>query len=129
MEYNLGIIFYLTNIENIEIGIATFFLDIYNANKKNKGIPVKTILNVFNNWEFIDKKKFINLIKTELNYDCYFVSKNDDIKKSELSSLGIDRLIFLPRLDDFVNTEEILTFVKMYNKIGYTLFSFEYFKT
>jgi len=115
-DADLGIIFYLTNIENIEIGIATFFLDIYNANKINKGIPIKTILNVFNNWEFIDKKNFIKLIKTELKYDCYFVSKNDDIKNSQLTSLGIDRLIFLPRSDDFVNTEEILTFVKMYNK-------------
>jgi hypothetical protein len=114
-DEDLGIIFYLTNIENIEIGIATFFLDIYKA-KKNKGIPIKNILNVFNSWEFIDKKKFMKLVKYELDSDDYFVSRNDNIKLSNLSSLGIDRLIFLPRKDDFVNSEEIITFVKMYNR-------------
>jgi hypothetical protein len=115
-DEDIGIIFYLTNIENMEIGIATFFLDIYNATKKNKGIPIKTILNVFNNWEFVDKNKFIKLIKTELDCETYFITKNDDFKNSFLSSLGVDRLIFLPRKEDFVNTEEIITFVKMYNK-------------
>ncbi len=115
-DEDLGIIFYLTNIENMEIGIATFFLDIYNATKKNKGIPMKNILNVFNNWEFVDKNKFMKLIKTELDSEAYFVSKEEDIKYSLLTSLGVDRLIFLPRKDDFVDTEQIINFVKMYNK-------------
>jgi hypothetical protein len=112
-DEDLGIVFYLVNIENIEITMATFFLDI---TKKKNGIPIKTILNVFNNWEFVDKNKFIKLIKNELDDELYFVSKTDDIKNSLLTSLGVDRLIFLPRKDDFVDTEQIINFVKMYNK-------------
>ncbi len=115
-DEDLGIIFYLSTIENINIEIATFFLDIYNLNKNNKGIPIKTILKVFNNWEYVDKNKFMKLIKSELDSEDYFVKQNDDIKLSLLSSLGVDRLIFLPRRDDFVNTEEIINFVSMYNK-------------
>ena len=38
--------------------------------------------------------------------------EKEDFKNSLLSSLGVDRLIFLPRKSDFVNCEEIIKFVK-----------------
>jgi hypothetical protein len=104
-----------------ETNLGLFSIDTYvkyfsDITKKKNGIPIKTILNVFNNWEFVDKNKFIKLIKNELDDELYFVSKTDDIKNSLLTSLGVDRLIFLPRKDDFVDTEQIINFVKMYNK-------------
>ena len=116
-DENLGIIFYLTNVEHIDISIAKFFLDIYNdTTTSKKGIEVKRILDTFNIWEFVDKKKFLKLVKNELDNEQYFIEQKDDLKNSLLSSLGVDRLIFLPRKSDFVNCEEIIKFVKMYNK-------------
>lgn len=119
-DENLGIVFYLVNIENIEIKMATFFLEI--INKKNEGVPMKTILNVFNNWEFVDKNNFLKLVKSELDNDSYFLSKHDDFKNSLLSSLGVDKLIFLPRKEDFVDTEQMIDFVKLYNKFRESFF-------
>ena len=113
-DNDLGIIFYLVNVENIDIEMSIFFLDI----RKNKdGTPIKIILDIFKNWNYTNKKDFMKMIKKELNNDYFFVFKdNNKFKNSLLSSLGIDRLIFLPRTSDFINTDEILDFVKVYNK-------------
>ena len=120
---NLGIIFYLTNVENMEIGQAKFFLDVYNNTTiSKKGIQLKLILNIFKTWEFIDKKNFIKLIKNELDNELYFIEEKEDFKNSLLSSLGVDRLIFLPRKSDFVNCEELIKFVQMYNKFRESFF-------
>ena len=101
-EY-LGIIFYLLNVENIEIKMAHFFLDI---RKSKNGVPIKQILNVFKGCEFTNKKNFMKVIKKELNSDLYFVIKDENnFKDSLLSQIGVDRLIFLPRSDDFIKCE------------------------
>jgi hypothetical protein len=113
-DETLGIIFYLVTVENIDIEMAEFFLDI----RKNKeGVPIKMILNRFKTWEYINKKNFMKLVKKELNDNIYFINKNEDeFKDSLLSPTGIDRIIFLPRSDDFEKSEEILDFVKIYTK-------------
>ena len=114
---DLGIIFYLVNIENMNIKIAEFFLEIYNKTTKTKeGIPIKSILDCFKLWEYTDKKNFMKLIKSELDSDEYFIDENDDFKKSLLTSLGVDKLIFLPRKTDFIDCQQMIMFVKMYNK-------------
>jgi hypothetical protein len=116
-DKNLGIIFYLVNIENINISIASFFLEIYNnTTKTKKGISIKYILSIFNEWEYVDKKSFMKMIKLELDNNEYFIEESDDLKNALLSSLGVDKLIFLPRKTDFINCNEMIEFVKIYNK-------------
>lgn len=116
-DKNLGIIFYLVNIENIDISSASFFLEIYNkTTKTKKGIPIKNILSIFNEWEYVNKINFIKIIKLELDSDEYFIEANEEFKNSLLSSLGVDKLIFLPRKTDFINCNEMIEFVKIYNK-------------
>jgi hypothetical protein len=120
-DEHLGIMFYLTTVENIHIKMADFFLEI---KKSIDGFPIKKILNIFKNWGFVDKKNFMKIIKKELNNDIYFVKKDEyEIKNSLLSPNGIDRLIFLPRSDDFVNSEEILDFVEIYTKFRQGFFN------
>jgi hypothetical protein len=122
-DEDLGFIFYLITIENMSIGDATFFLNIHNnTTKKNKGLSVKIILDIFKVWEYVDKKNFMKLIKLELDNEVYFIEQNDDFKNSLLSSLGVDRLIFLPRKSDFINCDDLIRFVKMYNKFRVSFF-------
>lgn len=119
-DEELGIIFYLTIVENIHIKMAQFFLEI----RKTNGIPIKKILSVFKSWEYIDKNNFIKVIKKELNNNIYFIKKDEcNFKNSLLSQIGIDRLIFLPRSNDFVNSEEILNFVEIYSKFRQGFFN------
>ena len=49
--------------------------------------------------------------------DIYFVKKDEiDFKNSLLSNLGVERLIFLPKNDDFIKSEEMVIFVNIYTK-------------
>jgi hypothetical protein len=111
-DETLGIMFYLVTVENIKIKMAEFFLDI----RKND-TSIKKILCIFKNWKYKNKENFMRLIEKELENNI-FISKKDqyDFKDSLLSPTGVDRLIFLPRSDDFENTEELLDFVKIYTK-------------
>lgn len=113
-DENLGIMFYLVTVENIDIEMAQFFLNI----RKNKdGIPIKMILDIFKEFVYKNKKHFMTLIEKELS-DNVFISKKDqyEFKDSLLSPTGIDRLIFLPRSDDFENPEQFIMIVKIYTK-------------
>jgi hypothetical protein len=120
-DEKLGTIFYLVTVEAMKTNLADFFLDI----KKNKnGFLIKKILNIFKTWKYTNKKKFMKLIEQELNSDIYFISKDEhNFKDSLLSPNGVDRLIFLPRSNDFINTEEILDFVNIYTKFREAFFN------
>ena len=108
-DEDLGFIFYLTTVEGMSIGDADFFLNIHNnTTTKMKGLSIKIILDRFKDWVYVDKKNFMKLIKSELDNDEYFIEQNEEFKNSLLSSLGVDRLIFLPRKTDFNNCDKFI---------------------
>ena len=108
----IGIMFYLYIIENIDLEMSKLFLDIHFY----KRAAISTILNIFEGWEFINKKKFLKKVIKNLNSPVYFINKDEIFEDSILSSIGITKLLFLPSVGDFNFLTHLVEFAEIYDK-------------
>lgn len=103
LDPQLGILFYLTCVDKININHSSYFLNIFNKSKD--GILFEEIISIYKG--HIKMNNFIELCNLELD-DSHFIERiPDNLMESRLNSLGIDIVIMLPRRSDSKNSVAI----------------------
>jgi hypothetical protein len=113
-----GVHFYISCVLKHDIKMSSFFLDIYNKTFINKiGFELSEIILMFKESGFKKINKFVETViipTINRNKKKLLIEENkDNFIDSKLSSVGVDRIITLPRDDEF---KDIIKFIQYYTE-------------
>jgi hypothetical protein len=122
-DETIGVIFYCSVVSNLDVDYAPFFWSLHQNTKiTNKGVQINEVVNFLKIFGLSKPKKLLELILNELEDDEeYFHELNyDNYNLSFLNSLGVDRVLLLPRKNDFPKIKSV---IKIYNEFKTEFFN------
>lgn len=122
-DETIGVIFYCSVVSNLDVDYAPFFWSLHQNTKiTNKGVQINEVVNFLKIFGLSKPKKLLEIILNELEDDEeYFHELNyDNYNSSFLNSLGVDRVLLLPRKNDFPKIKSV---IKIYNEFKTEFFN------